>query len=162
MASSRDSQRGRVYDAEDLVLRVFDGADRNGLRTVTVLGSQLTLPVERRFGSAAAVQHYADRVLGLNWVRAQWNPGSLRVRPRAGQQAAHYETGTATIAVPERGTWALREFVVLHEIAHHLEPAAAHGPAFVSAYLELVDGIIGSEAAFLLRTTLAECGVRFG
>ncbi|MFC9893400.1 TIGR04338 family metallohydrolase [Nocardia sp. NPDC127579] len=167
--SVRDSQRARVYDAEQLVRGVFDRADEFGSRTVDLYGSQLTLPIERRFASVASVQAYADRVLALNWVRAQWDRASIpvRVRSRAGATAAHYEAADAVLAVPLHtgGTaWALRELVVLHELAHHLESAtddlAPHGPEFCSCYLELVDGVIGPEAALLLRATLLNCGVR--
>jgi len=31
---------------------------------------------------------------------------------------------------------------------------------FVAGYLELVDGVVGAEAAFVLRVTFAESGVR--
>ncbi|WP_194816487.1 TIGR04338 family metallohydrolase [Nocardia sp. XZ_19_385] len=165
--SVRDSQRAKVYDAEQLVRGVFDRADEYGSRTVDLYGSQITLPIERRFASVSSVQAYADKVLALNWVRAQWDRASVpvRVRSRAGATAAHYEAADAVLAVPLHtgGTaWALRELVVLHEIAHHLGPVseAAHGPEFCSRYLELVDGIIGPEAALLLRATLLNCGAR--
>ncbi|MBF6176236.1 TIGR04338 family metallohydrolase [Nocardia blacklockiae] len=169
--SVRDTQRAKVYDAEGLVRRMFERADEYGARTVELHGSQLTLPVERRFASVASVQSYVDRVLSLNWVRAHWDRSRspMTVRARAGTAAAHYEAETAVLAVPlhARGTaWALRELVILHEIAHHLEPAGAelapHGPEFCSRYLDLVDGVIGPEAALLLRVTMLDCGVRFG
>ncbi|MCM6777516.1 TIGR04338 family metallohydrolase [Nocardia sp. CDC159] len=169
--SPRDAQRARVYDGEGLVRRMFDRADQTGVRTVVLHGSQLTLPVERRFASVASVQDYADRVLALNWVRTQWDRSTapLTVRARAGTTAAHYESDRAVLAVPlhTRGTaWALRELVILHELAHHLEPVPAelapHGPEFCTRYVELVDGVIGPEAALILRTTLLGCGVRLG
>ncbi|RMI34003.1 TIGR04338 family metallohydrolase [Nocardia stercoris] len=169
--SVRDTQRSRVYDAEGLVRRMFEVADASGVRTVEVLGSQLTLPVERRFGSVESVQSYVDRVLALNWVRAQWDQAAtpIRVRARAGTSAAHYETGRAVLAVPVHGSgpgWALRELVVLHEIAHHLQPAgsdvAPHGPEFCERYVELVDGVVGPEAALVLRSGFLGCGVRVG
>ncbi|WP_167478745.1 TIGR04338 family metallohydrolase [Nocardia arthritidis] len=167
----RDAQRAKVYDAEQLVRGVFDRADEYGNRTVELYGSQLTLPIERRFASVASVQSYADKVLALNWVRAQWERAAVtvRVRARAGATAAHYETADGVLAVPlhSGGTaWALRELVVLHELTHHLEPdpaeVAPHGPEFCSRYLELVDGVIGPEAALLLRTTMLGCGVEIG
>ncbi len=167
----RDSQRARVYDAEGLVRRIFDRAEEFETRTVELHGSTITLPIERKFASVESVQHYADRVLSLNWVRAQWGRAAapLVVRVRAGAAAAHYEAGRAVLAVPLHtgGTaWALRELVILHELAHHLEPAdaghAPHGPEFCTRYLELVDGIIGPEAALLLRSTLYDCGARIG
>ncbi|MFC9996552.1 TIGR04338 family metallohydrolase [Nocardia sp. NPDC127526] len=176
--SPRDSQRSRVYDAEQLVRRMFDRADEFGARTIEMHGSNLTLPIERRFGSVESVQTYVDRVLALNWVRAHWDRAAepVTVRARAGAEAAHYEVEGAVLAVPlrsvnrpdsvvhRRNAWALRELVILHELAHHLEPArsetAAHGPEFCARYLDLVDGIIGPEAALLLRTTMYSCGVR--
>ncbi|MFE3191356.1 TIGR04338 family metallohydrolase [Nocardia sp. NPDC059240] len=165
----RDAQRSQVYDAEGLVRGMFDRADEFGLRTVELHGSNITLPIERRFASVESVQAYADRVLALNWVRAQWDRASapVTVRARAGARAAHYESAGAVLAVPLHGSgtaWALRELVILHELAHHLDPelaeTAAHGPEFCARYLELVDGIIGPEAALLMRTTMYSCGVR--
>ncbi|MFI8971598.1 TIGR04338 family metallohydrolase [Nocardia asteroides] len=166
----RDSQRAKVYDAEQLVRGVFDRAQEFGHRTVEVYGSQLTLPVERRFASVESVQTYVDRVLALNWVRAQWDRAGVpvRVRARAGAAAAHYEPAEAVLAVPLHTgatAWALRELVILHELAHHLAPVpdeAAHGPEFCTRYAELVDGVIGPEAALLIRASFAGCGVRFG
>lgn len=168
--TARDSQRARVYDAEGLVRRMFDRADERGVRTVELYGSQITLPIERRFASVESVQSYVDRVMGLNWVRAEWVRAGepVTVRARAGSAAAHYEIDGAILAVPlhaGESAWALRELVILHEIAHHLDAAAdtaPHGPEFCSRYLELVDGIIGPEAALILRTTLLNCGVQLG
>ncbi|WP_446223595.1 TIGR04338 family metallohydrolase [Nocardia sp. IBHARD005] len=166
----RDSQRAKVYDGEQLVRGVFDRADKFGHRTIDVYGSQLTLPMERRFAAVESVQIYVDKVLALNWVRAQWERAAVavRVRARGGAAAAHYEPATAVLAVPlHTGStaWALRELVVLHEIAHHLSPdleEAPHGPEFCTRYVELVDGVIGAEAALLIRASFAGCGVRFG
>ncbi|MBY6684514.1 TIGR04338 family metallohydrolase [Rhodococcus sp. BP-149] len=171
---TRDSQRSRVYDAEHQVRTMFDRADERGLRTVELLGSTVTLPIERRFASLDSVQTYVDGVTALDWVRSEWPRAAVpvRVRARSGAGAAHYEVDTATIAVPlhVRGrAWALREMVVLHEIAHHLEPGdpddhrePAHGGAFVDRYLTLVSEIIGAEAGFVLRATMHACGVRIG
>ncbi|MEP6560217.1 MAG: TIGR04338 family metallohydrolase, partial [Nakamurella sp.] len=60
--------------------------------------------------------------------------------------------------------WALRELVILHELSHHLAPEieVAHGGKFVDRMLALVDGVIGPEAAFLLRVTMADVGVAVG
>ncbi|HLS75937.1 MAG TPA: TIGR04338 family metallohydrolase [Nocardia sp.] len=171
MNAARDAQRARVYDAEQLVRGMFDRADEAGHRTVEFHGSLLTLPVERRFASVESVQHYADRVLALNWVRARWDRAAVpvRVRSRAGAAAAHYDPARAELAVPLHTgdtAWALRELVILHELAHHLAPDSGplppHGPEFCSRYLELTDGVIGPEAALLLRATLLDCGARIG
>ncbi|MCE5291664.1 MAG: TIGR04338 family metallohydrolase [Nocardiaceae bacterium] len=174
----RDSQRSRVYDAEKLVRAMFDNVASSSRREVQLHGSTITLPIERRFASVESVQHYVDRVLSLNWVRNTWPEAAIpvTVRSRAGQTAAHYEPQSATIAVPpgQPGrVWAMRELVVLHELAHHLAPRtpngapqsssdSPHGPAFLGRLLTLVSELIGAEAAFVLRVTLHDCGAQEG
>ncbi|MDV6260579.1 TIGR04338 family metallohydrolase [Rhodococcoides yunnanense] len=169
MSRARDAQRSAVYDAEQLVRTMFDRAEEREIRVVQVMGSQITLPVERKFASLKSVQTYIDAVLALDWVASTW-PGASRVitvRARSGSGAAHYEPDTATIAVPlhhGNRAWALRELVVLHELAHHFadENEQQHGGAFVDRYITLVGEIIGSEAGFVLRAMMAESGVRIG
>lgn len=165
---SMDGQRSRVYDAEALVRRIFDrSAD---YPVVDVAGSHVTLPPERKFAALDSVQRYVDAVLALTWVRARWPRASIAitVRARAGQTRAHYERLPAVIAVPlHQGghAWALRELVLLHEIAHHLADDAdepAHGADFTGRLVELVGSIVGEEAAFLLRVTLLESGAVVG
>jgi putative metallohydrolase (TIGR04338 family) len=165
----RDAQRAKVYAAENLVLAMLDRAAR--VPVVQVAGSTISLPVERRFASVESVQSYLDAVLELGWVRVRWpDVGPVLVRRRKSADRAQYSrdgpTGP-TIAVPTHvagNAWALRELVVLHELAHHLtDPsAAAHGPEFVGILLDLVDRLVGAEAAFLLRVRLADEGAKAG
>jgi putative metallohydrolase (TIGR04338 family) len=161
----RDTQRAKVYAAEEFVRTLFDRAAEHGNQVVEFFGTQLTLPPEGRFASAPSVQHYVDDVLAHPAVRTQWPAaGTLTVRGRRGATAAHYERSDegATIAVPDRGsTWALRELVVLHEIAHHLcvaEPP--HGPEFVATFCEVAEAVMGPEVAHVLRVVYAKEGVR--
>jgi len=157
--TQRDTQRAKVYAAEEFVRTLFDRAAERGNRVVDFFGTQLTLPPEGRFGSVAAVQRYVDDVLAH--VGAD-HP--LTVRARRGVTAAHYERfgDDATIAVPDRrSTWALRELVVLHEIAHHLSDAEPpHGPEFVATFCELAETVMGPEVAHVLRVVYAKEGVR--
>jgi len=111
------------------------------------------------------VQRYVDDVLALPAVRARWRAaGALTVRPRRGGSAAHYERTAdgATIAVPDRrSTWALRELVALHEIAHHLcDAEPPHGPEFIATFCELAEVVMGPEVAHVLRVVYAKEGVR--
>jgi putative metallohydrolase (TIGR04338 family) len=168
---NRDSQRSKVYEAETLVRRMFDRADERNLRTVEIHGSTITLPIERRFASLASVQSYVDAVLKLNWIHETWPRAGtvVHVRERSGTGASHYERDSQTIAVPlhrRNEAWALRELVVLHELAHHFEPEesdmAAHGGEFVDRFVSLVSEIVGHEAGFLLRATMLDGGVRIG
>ena len=64
--------------------------------------------------------------------------------------------------MPEgRAAWALRELVVLHEIAHHLvDSDPPHGPEFVATFCELAAAVMGPEAAHVLRVVYAREGVR--
>lgn len=165
MSKVRDTRRNAVYEAESIVRKMLDRADERGLRTVEVAGSHVTLPVERRFASIESVQDYVAAVLALDWVRSRWERAAVpvHVRARAGNAAAHYERDCATIALPEHRSntaWAFREMVVLHELAHHLDPRepddateGAHGPAFVDRFLALIGGIVGPEAAFVLQAS---------
>jgi putative metallohydrolase (TIGR04338 family) len=155
----RDTQRAKVYAAEEFVRTLFDRAAEHGNRVVDFFGTQLTLPPEGRFATAAAVQRYVDDVLAHVGTDRP-----LTVRARRGATAAHYERGDdgATIAVPDRrASWALRELVVLHEIAHHLSDAEPpHGPEFVATFCELADAVMGPEVAHILRVVYAKEGVR--
>lgn len=151
-ADTRTAARGRgrpavdpdvnaVYTAEDRLARWFE------LGTVTVFGSRWALEPEVLFARVEDVQHYADRVLAhlalQGWRVAGSHPDStaaplppVLVRERRGDRKAHYEQGKHTIAMPAHGRaqtsdagWALRESVVLHELAHHLCATGASAPS---------------------------------
>ncbi len=162
----RDSQRARVYAAEAFVRTLFDRVTAHGSPTVEFFGTQLTLPPEGRFGSVASVQRYVDDVLALPAVGQNWPTVSpVRVRARRAATAAHYENhgGTGTIAVPDRHTagWAMRELVVLHEVAHHLcQVPPPHGPEFVATVCTLTELVMGPEVGHVFRVVYAQEGVR--
>ena len=159
----RDAQRSKVYAAEDFVRKLFDHSHAN--RVLDFFGTSITLPPEGRFGSVVAVQRYVDQVLAHPAVRARWPEAApVTVRARRGERAAHYEStsDSATIAVPDRETtWALRELVVLHELAHHLAQAdPPHGALFVATFCELAAAVMGAEVGYVLRVVYAKEGVR--
>ena len=152
-----------VYAAEDQWSAVLD---RGGV--VDFFGSRLDVPAQRRFADLGSVRAYVAGVLALPSVAGAYpNAGPVRVRERRGQGRAHYETATATIALPMGSLWAGREAVVLHELAHHLacsavDPGAAgwHGVPFRDAMLLLVAEVLGEPAALLLRAGYDAAGVR--
>ena len=165
--SGRDAQRAGVYAAEQFVRTLFDRAAEHTSRSVDFFGESITLPPEARFASVESVQRYVDEVLSLPAVAAiRCGAGPLMVRARRSTTAAHYEKAgaVAVIAVPERtgGAWAMRELVVLHEVAHHLcDPAAAaHGPGFVATFCSLATAVMGPEAGHVLRVVYAKQGVK--
>jgi putative metallohydrolase (TIGR04338 family) len=172
-SSSRDRQRNRVYEAEQVVYRMFERANRvDADPTIELHGSRITLPIERRFASVASVQSYLDSVLAMRWLREAWPRAAVAVtvRKRAGHAAAHYSSATAEIAVPQSraGRWAMRELVVLHELAHHLGTEDSrtdgddHGPGFAGRFTTLAGELIGPEAGFLLTVSFRENGVAIG
>ena len=158
-----DAQRARVYEAEGVLARMIDR--RFDFPVVAAFGSRIVVPDDRKFGDIASVQRFVDSVLALDWVQRAAPARAaapVRVRARAGATKAEYEFATHTIAVPPHrvgGRWAMRELVVLHEIAHHLAEDAGHGPCFVSQFLHLVDELIGAEGGFLLRSALLDAGI---
>ena len=164
---SRDNQRSNVYAVENLVSKMIDTATEQGITTLQVAGSTIPVPIERKFGDLAGVQRYVDLVMSR--VAVDYGvPETITVRARKGDARAHYEPFTAVIAVPphpNRGqSWAMRELLVLHEIAHHLTSKAlqSHGPEFVAAEMDLMDRFVGPEMAFLFRVLAHDSGVKVG
>ena len=173
----RDTQRARVYRAEDAWAARLDAA-RLGAGLATVAGSALLLPAERRFGTLGSAGDYAARVLRLPAAVARWGVITAPVlRLRAGAGKAHWEPpGVIALPVPVHGEpWALRETVLLHELAHHLVHHAgpragsppgraepAHGPGFPAALLALVAIVLGEEAALALRVAYGDERVEVG
>lgn len=164
--SVRDTQRSRVYAAEGFVRTLFDRAAQHSSRTIDFFGEPITLPPEARFASVESVARYVGEVLALPAVAAiRPELGPLAVRARRGVTAAHYEHDgdTAVIAVPDGldATWAMRELVVLHEVAHHLcgPEGPAHGSEFVATFCWLAGAVMGPEAGHVLRVVYAKEGV---
>jgi len=144
-----DRDRAAVYAAED---QWSAALDRGG--PIDFFGSHLVLPVQLRFGDLDAMQAYVDARCA-----AQPGLGSVRVRPRRGQQKAHYADGV--IAIPMESGWACRESVLLHEFAHHVVAGVQppHGATFRQAMLDLVLDAQGAESALVLRTCYASNGL---
>jgi putative metallohydrolase (TIGR04338 family) len=168
LSRPRDAQRARVYRAEDRWAARLDVA-RRGAPLATVGGSSVLLPAELRFGTLVVAAEYADWVLGLPPVVAL--AGRLtapELRPRRGQRSAHWEPpGVIALPVPKHGEpWALRESVLLHELAHHVGETAGlcagHQAPFPALLLVLVQAALGEEAAFALRVAYGEENVEVG
>lgn len=142
----------RVYAAEDTLMFMLDHGG-----TAQFQGSNLTLPVERRFGDLEGVRRYLQEVRRRPWGYPAIPTPAVRLRK--GHTRAHWAAGT--IALPD-GTgakgWAMREVVVLHEYAHHAcwhtHGDAGHGRRFQEVYLGLLENAIGPEAAFVVRAGL--------
>lgn len=156
----RDSQKGRVYHAEDVLRTIMDRAVDNP--SFSIEGISLTLPPEAKFSSVEDVQRYVNRVTTMPAVLALFGRAKIAVRSRKGQRIAHYSAHPPTIAVPENGSrWALREIVVIHELAHHYSRSLpSHGPEFVDTFITLLGLVMGPEMALLARIIFSQNGVR--
>jgi putative metallohydrolase (TIGR04338 family) len=150
-----DPDRGAVYSAE-FILR-----DQLTCSTVNVHGATVVIPVERKFAELVDVQRYADAVLALNWVRATYPAAAEPVTVKRGRAINTAKCGGGVMTVnPDHTRWALRETVVLHELAHHLTPhATAHGAEFRAAFLHLLEELVAPEAAWLLRVGYTDAGL---
>lgn len=138
-AAGRDSDRARVYAAED---QWSAALDRGG--EIEFLGSTIDLPVQLRFGTLDAMRAYVERLAG------RYGGEPVTVRHRHGRTKAHYEHGE--IAIPTDARWACRESVLLHEFAHHLAgPEQRHGLSYRTRMLALVNEQLGEPAALVLR-----------
>ncbi|MBD0020602.1 TIGR04338 family metallohydrolase [Gordonia pseudamarae] len=164
--SGRDSLRSRVYEAEHLAHRMFDRTSSS--RLVQLAGASITLPPEARFASVGSVRDYVGRVLEMDVVTEQFTAAGIPVAvvERGGHRSAEYRRrpdGSREIAIPtsREGRWALRELVVLHELAHHFDDSGgpAHGVGFVHTLIALVGSVLGPEAAFVYRVVFADSGV---
>lgn len=140
------------YEAEQELEFILDNGG-----TVDFYGSMLTVPQEAKFGDIDSVQRYVNTVCEYLGIK---DPPA--VRRRRGDAKAHYEYDTRTIAVPEhmgsRNSWAMRESLVLHELAHHLTHGG-HGSDFCSAMVWLVRRCIGPEAGTILAAAYGERGI---
>jgi putative metallohydrolase (TIGR04338 family) len=146
-----DQHRQAVYRAEDQWSAILD---RGG--QVDFFGSRLIAPVQMRFGSLGDVSSYVGHVCRSH------NAMPPSVRHRKGGIRAHYEIAEGVIAIPTDHLWAMRESVVLHEIAHHLcvtgHSSSLHDRYFTTTMLTLVREQMGYEAELLLRTGYQAAG----
>ena len=154
---SRDFQRAKLYSAENRLGWMLEHTLRTELD-----GVSLQLEPERRFVNIADIQNYVDRVTVHPGVIGKFGRvGRVLVRERKGGDKAHYERDKQTIAINTTGTrWAMRELVVLHELAHHYAPGDHHGPVFSAALTALIDIMMGPQDALALRILYQNEGVK--
>lgn len=155
----RDTNKSHAYNAEQLWRKLVDRATEENVSTLEIAGSTIPVPIERKFGDLEAVQRYVDLV--LERVAKEYGVGNkVTVRARKGDKYAHYSLGEIAIPLHESWdrSWAMREIVVLHEIAHHLTPHHNHDTTFMAAMCDIVTRFIGQEAGFMLRVLAHQSG----
>lgn len=158
MPNERDSQRGRVYQAEHLAFHHGEQA------AWTIRECQL----------------YANKVAGSAWFARQWPKAERALRRTGGPWIVHGRNGgrAAYDAVYDEGTsawrwrislgiWGRRDWIVLHELAHTItrleygSSVAGHGWQWASIYLALVRHHLGAEAGSRLASAFKVERVRY-
>jgi len=131
----RDSQRARLYRAED---EVGPG---------------------RRLPTVEKLQTYVDGLAATDWFDRRWQGRSFDVRPGHGHRRATADRN-GVLQLPR---WARSEVVVLHEVAHCLTPVefAAHGPEYAGILLSLVRRAVGPGTAQRLEDAFGRHRVRW-
>lgn len=135
-AAIRDSQRKRLYRAEDVIK--FDGKGRAGDLP----------PMPGR--TLADVQSYVDRIVTSAWWRDYVGVLRTRVTVEAGKG---YNSSDYRSVIRLRWRTVTR-FIVLHELAHQAADArygardvAPHGPEFSGMLRSLVQRFMGQDCA---------------
>lgn len=105
-------------------------------------------------------QKFVDRVLARQYVKKNYGSYRIIVRDGRGQRraTASWYYGQRVINLPK---WARNEFVILHEISHHLDTGRyTHGALFATIMLDLVRNVMGKEKADQLQSGYALKGVK--
>lgn len=158
----RDNQKQKVYDAEHQFCRMLDTVELDG--TIDFFGSRVAVDTDRKFTRVADVQRFVDAI--VTSLLPEHRSVVPTVVVRKGEAKAVYRSSDNTICVPE-AKWALRESVILHEMAHWLvahsldrSTCEAHGPEFAGIFVDLVSRVMGSGSAMVLSACLDGSGVR--
>jgi putative metallohydrolase (TIGR04338 family) len=97
----------------------------------------------RVFRDLGDVRAYLDDLIAGDWWADHWP--HVEAIPVARTRSGRFD-GYAVEGAGEIHIGALREPVVLHEVAHVVTPGGGHGPAFVDALLALVRERLGFPA----------------
>lgn len=143
MTRQRDSQRQKLYNAEQVVRPVHQG---------------------KRFETVEEISAYLETARQHKWWKTQFGAfpyQPFRVRPGFGARHAH--GGGTTITLP---IWARTELVIWHEIAHCITQwkypsRAAHGREYAQIFLSLIRHYLGQAAHDALKAAFRTYHVRY-
>ena len=125
-------QAGKLYSAESMAFKK--------------MSQDMTIDECQKFVKKVIARSYVTR-------NYEWKHGNILVLDGRGRRSAcaTYRYGRYVICLPK---WARNEFVILHEIAHHLtmgEREYAHDSYFATCLLDLVRNVLGREDALTLQ-----------
>lgn len=137
----------KIYGPEWRVCNVLDTPEI----PFEMFGTTVTVPVERKFGHLDTVKAYVNHVC----MNENHTVPNVVINKRLKVHAT-YNWGTISMPLPEKGRWAWREAVVLHEIAHHFAPTNDHGKDFQKIFAKLLDKYIGPEIGWVYQILATE------
>ena len=144
MPQERDSQRGKVYDAE------------TATEIYTANGD---MPLEE-------IKAWVEKIVESRWMRGRYNFAHCAGMPKVkdGRGTRWARGGASFMTLP---CWSRSRLVVLHELAHVIQhreyiwTVAGHGREFCSIFLALVYRWIGKDAGDELRAAFKAKKVKF-
>lgn len=148
---SRDSQRQRVYNAEN---RARSTLEANG-------------HIFRDVKSERRYRERLDAIMGSKWMQEHYPEATKRVVDlgwgacRRGANAGWHGINTSIT------DFALHEMVLIHELSHVIEKRTrgivdpGHGREFCIIYLALVKRFISADAERVLKQWFRDCKVRY-
>lgn len=143
----RDSQRQKVYNAEDYTK----------YRINSELKSNLYI-----FSSIEEVQRFVDKLTASAWIRKRYGLHKIVVKNTGGTWARGGLSGC--IRLPFRNKWSHNIMVILHELSHCIGKrgiGACHGRFFARSFLELVGHVLGSGARKILKEEFKNHRVKY-
>jgi len=106
-------------------------------------------------------QQFINKVMARSYVQRNYSTlKDIVVLDGRGRRSAcaTYRNGQWVICLPK---WARNEFIILHEIAHHISGAyLSHDSYFATCLLDLVRNVMGREDALTLQAAFHLKGVK--
>jgi len=141
-----DSQRQKLYDAEV----------HAEVRMETVIGKEIG-----RLFSLEEIQKFVDKLVASVWFRKRFGQHSIKVKDKKGCGGASAQICSGIIRFSKDSR---RMMIILHEVAHIAKKLGAgshHGRFFARTFLELVEHVIGREAAKILKGAFKKGRVKY-
>ena len=159
-------QTDSVYKAENYIRFLADEARKqdNGLVSAQILGSTFNIPMDRTFGDIESVRRYANIVIQRMSHKYPRMAG-VKISQQARMKAkSYYRPSTHEIVLAgnvgaDLNRWAMRELVVLHELAHAAAPVGeSHGAKFTAIFSELLEEMLDNNMGIIARMAYHEAG----
>ena len=160
---TRDSQRQKLYDAENRVRKMHDMSFETGCG----------------FDTLEEIVEFLEKILKSRWWKSYITPHSVRnfngeaqvivTRTINSAWAKHTNcNGMVYIELPKKKSgednWAWNKIVILHELAHYPSNGAgipSHGWLFASVFMALVQRFMDKEVYEDLKSAFADYNVRW-